>query len=123
MMELPKLMVKYISTKVNDEAEAVKTKLTLDLTLLTWLDVLEYAIMALVVKWQGTARRAKGGIPSIATYVVPKPGTRAQVDPRETAINQLIAAGYTREVATFILDNAPTIKATSEGEAEATDND
>lgn len=117
-MELPKLMVKYISTKVNDEAEAVKTKLTLDLSLLTWLDVLEYAIMALVVKWQGTARRAKGGIPSFATYVVPKPGTRAQIDPRETAINQLIASGYTREVATFILDNAPAVKTAAEAEAE-----
>lgn len=118
MMELPKLMVKYISTKVNDESEAVKTKLTFDLSLLTWVDVLEYALMALVVKWQGTARRAKGGIPSIATYVVPKPGTRAQVDPRETAINQLIASGYTREVATFILDNAPAIKATADTDVE-----
>lgn len=113
-MELPKKVSKWISTKADAEGEAVKTNLTLDFSLLTWADILEYAVMALVVKWQGLARKMKGGIPASATYIVGKPGTRSQADPKETAIAQLVASGYTREQATFILNNADEIKAKSE---------
>ena len=66
---------KIISTKVDKDADAVRTDLTIDLTGLTQDDVAEYACMHLVVKRQDTYRRA-GKIPAKDTFVVPKPGVR-----------------------------------------------
>lgn len=101
-MELPKSISKWISTKADADSEAVKTNLTLDLSGLTWADILEYAVMALVVKWQGLAR--KKAIPTTATYIVPKPGTRSTVDPREATIAFFMGKGATREQAEKIAD-------------------
>lgn len=67
----------FVSTKPDKDGDAVKTELTLDLSQLTDRDILDYAVQALVVKWQGNARR-KGTIPRKATYQVPKPGVRSQ---------------------------------------------
>jgi hypothetical protein len=73
-------ITKNISTKAFAEGDAVQTELTLDFSGCTVEDVYEIAAQAAVVKWQGTARKAKT-IPSVATYKVPKPGTRSVGDP------------------------------------------
>ena len=73
-------MIKYPSTKLTEDHDAVVTTLTLDFTGLTDADILEIAVQSAVIKWQGNARRGKT-IPTQAVYVVPKPGTRAQMDP------------------------------------------
>jgi len=58
--------------------DATKTKLTLDFANVSEQELVEYAIDALVIKWQNSIRRKKNSkIPTEATYVVPKPGTRA----------------------------------------------
>lgn len=75
-------MIKTPSTKLTEDHDAVVTELTLDFSGLSVDDVYEIAAQAAVIKWQGNARRGKE-IPKTATYVVPKPGTRSQVDPIE----------------------------------------
>ena len=60
------------------EDDKVQTSLTLDFTNLSDEDILQYAIDAATIKWQGAQRRKKeGAIPTSDVYVVPKPGTRA----------------------------------------------
>jgi hypothetical protein len=71
-------IVKEVSTKLYAEGDAVITNLTLDFSGLTQDDILEIACQAAIVKWQSNARRGKA-IPTIATYQVPKPGTRGTV--------------------------------------------
>jgi len=73
-------MIKYPSTKLTEDHDAIVTELTLDFTGLTNEDILEIAAQAAVIKWQGNARRGKA-VPTKAEYKVPKPGTRGQVDP------------------------------------------
>jgi len=85
------IIVKTISTKAHEDADAVVTELTLDFTGLTPEDIQEIAAQAAVIKWQGSARRAKCAIPTRATYKVPRPGTRATVDPFEAILR--IAGG------------------------------
>jgi len=85
------IIVKTISTKAHEDADAVVTELTLDFTGLTPEDIQEIAAQAAVIKWQGSARRAKGAIPTRATYKVPRPGTRAVVDPFDAILR--IAGG------------------------------
>lgn len=73
----------FCSTKRFEGDDAVQTKLTLDFSNVSESELIEYAIDALVIKWQSAARRAGNKkdnavpIPKVATYVVPKPGTRA----------------------------------------------
>lgn len=68
----------YCSTKRFEGDDATKTALTLDFSQVTEKDLVEYAIDALVIKWQSAIRRKKDAkVPTEATYVVPKPGTRA----------------------------------------------
>jgi len=91
--------VLYCETKPNANGLAVKTKLTLDLNGLTDADIREYAYDAMVIKWQSAARRAatKQGIkiPTEATYLVPKPGTRGAVSiSREQALKTILGSGY-----------------------------
>lgn len=58
--------------------DPVMTSLTLDFSGVTKDDLVEYAIDALVIKWQSSIRRKKDAlVPKTATYKVPKPGTRA----------------------------------------------
>lgn len=69
--------VVYCSTRRFDGDDAVKTKLTLDFSGVTEAELIEYAIDALVIKWQSAIRRKKAEkVPAEATYKVPKPGTR-----------------------------------------------
>lgn len=70
-----KIFTKYVSTKMDEESEAVKTILTIDMSDLTQDDEDEIAVSASVVKWQARVRNAKS-IPEKATYKVPKPGTK-----------------------------------------------
>uniref|UniRef100_A0A6M3KQQ5 Uncharacterized protein n=1 Tax=viral metagenome TaxID=1070528 RepID=A0A6M3KQQ5_9ZZZZ len=70
--------VVYCSTKRFEGDDAVKTSLTLDMSGVTETDLVEYAIDALIIKWQASIRRKKDvEVPTVATYKVPKPGTRA----------------------------------------------
>ena len=73
-------LTKNVSTKAFAEGDAIQTELTLDFDGLSNEDILEVAAQAAVVKWQGTARKLKV-IPAVATYKVPKPGTRSVGDP------------------------------------------
>jgi len=72
------------STKPDKGGTAVQTALTLDLSQLTPEDIQAYAVDALVVKWQAKVRRA-GTIPTVDTYLAPKPGTRSSADPQTAA--------------------------------------
>lgn len=70
--------VVYCNTKRFDGDDSVRTKLTLDFSNVTEADLIEYAVDALVIKWQNSIRRKKESkVPAEATYIVPKPGTRA----------------------------------------------
>lgn len=71
-------VVIYCNTKKFEGDDAVRTKLTLDYSQCTQEDVNLLADDSAVIKWQSGQRRKKDGIiPAEATYVVPKPGTRA----------------------------------------------
>ena len=74
---MEKKLVRVVSTRQTEDDDARSTTLTLDFVNCTPEDVLEIASQSAVIKWQGIARRAKGGIPSTATYVVPRPGKRS----------------------------------------------
>lgn len=68
----------FCSTKKFEGDDAVRTALTLDFSGVTTEDLVDYAVDALVIKWQAAQRRKKDfPVPSKATYLVPKPGTRA----------------------------------------------
>ena len=68
----------YCNTKRFEGDDAVRTKLTVDFSGLTDEDILALATDSAIIKWQAGIRRKKDAIvPSEATYVVPKPGTRA----------------------------------------------
>ncbi len=70
-------------TKRFKDDTATRTELTLDFSGLTDEDIFEMAVDSAVIKWQANARRnalkAENAIPipTKATYIVPKPGTRA----------------------------------------------
>jgi len=118
-MELPKKVSKWISTRKDEGAEAVKTNLTLDLSGITWKDVLEYAIAHLVVKWQDRARRAKEPIPGgDVTYIVPKPGTRSTVDIFEEKVKIFEQMGFERNIAEQLAANPQLIRKALAGELE-----
>jgi len=67
----------FCATKKHKDDDAVRTELTVDMSGLTPEDIAEYALDGMVIKWQASARRKKEPIPRKATYIVPKPGTRA----------------------------------------------
>lgn len=70
----------YCNTKRFEGDDAKRTKLTVDFSGLTEDDILSMATDSAVIKWQAGIRRKKDAIvPSEATYVVPKPGTRAAI--------------------------------------------
>lgn len=93
----------HCSTRMSEDHDAVKTALTLDLSQVTTEDLIEYAIDAIVIKWQGMVRRSKSitVVPTEATYVVPKPGTRAtgEVSAYQALVKVLGAEGAARLVA------------------------
>ena len=68
----------YCNTRRFEGDDAVRTKLTVDFSALTDEDILSMAVDSAVIKWQSGIRRKKDAVvPKEATYVVPKPGTRA----------------------------------------------
>jgi hypothetical protein len=69
----------YCNTKRFEGDDAVRTKLTLDFSACTDEDIMSMAVDSAVIKWQSAIRRKKDtAVPREATYIVPKPGTRAQ---------------------------------------------
>jgi len=88
----------FCSTKRFEGDDAVKTKLTLDMSGVTEADLVEYATDALVIKWQASIRRKKNAsVPTEATYVVPKPGTRASTVMSDEDMFSALAKKYTPE--------------------------
>ena len=77
-----KVIVTCRTRRFEGDGETV-TELTLDFSNLSEEDIFNMAADSAVIKWQAAARRAalkKDGavaIPKSATYIVPKPGTRA----------------------------------------------
>ena len=77
-----KVTVTCRTRRFEGDGETV-TELTLDFSDLSEEDIFNMAADSAVIKWQAAARRAalkKDGavaIPTQATYIVPKPGTRA----------------------------------------------
>ena len=72
-------MVIYCNTKKIAEGDATRTKLTLDYSQCSQEDIEAMADDSAVIKWQSAQRRGNSPIPADATYIVPKPGTRAAV--------------------------------------------
>ena len=70
-----KTIIKEIKTRAFADGDEVETILTLDFTNLTDDEVMDLAVKSAVINWQANARRAKV-IPTKATYIVPRPGTR-----------------------------------------------
>jgi hypothetical protein len=112
---VPGTRVRTLSTKVTSESTAVLTRLTMDLSELSGEDVLEYALQALAVKWQGVVRR-KGAIPTSDTWKVPKPGTRqgAVVD-LESAL-KAVSPERAKELLAILMAKAEEADAESDGD-------
>lgn len=90
MENTEKKMIRTVKTRMAEGLDQVETELTLDFTSLSVDDVYEIAAQAAVIKWQGNARRGKE-IPTVATYKVPKPGTKSDgTASREAAIRRLL---------------------------------
>ena len=89
--EMNKKYVETLSTKRFEGDDAVTTTLTLDYTNITLEDLLTKAIKSDKISWQAGFRNKKGNvkIPTVATYVVPKPGTRTA---RPVTAEALVAA-------------------------------
>lgn len=110
--------VVYVSTRMFQGDDAKRTKLTIDASQLTTEDMMEYVVDSAVIKWQSAIRRKKDSvIPAEATYKVPKPGTRAQVQITEAQAMEMLvkthgsvegAIQFLRQKAADIeLENAP----------------
>lgn len=96
----------YCSTKRFEGDDAVRTALTLDMSNVTEKDLVEYAVDALVIKWQASIRRKKDAkVPVTATYIVPKPGTRAVA---KLTAEQLLVEQYGREKANWLIAKCGT---------------
>ena len=88
----------YCSTKRFEGDDAVKTTLTLDMSGVTEKELVEYAVDALIIKWQSSIRRKKSEkVPTTATYKVPKPGTRAATVMSDEEMFAALAKKYTPE--------------------------
>ena len=68
-------IVKTVSTRAFVGDDAVSTELTIDLSNLTEADRDEYAVQTLIIRRQSAWRKMKA-IPTVDTYIAPKPGTR-----------------------------------------------
>jgi hypothetical protein len=76
-----------VNTRMTADHDAVRTNLTVDASGLTADEMFEYVIDSAVIKWQSSIRRKKDStIPAMATYVVPKPGTRSVAEITPTAV-------------------------------------
>lgn len=100
----------FCSTKRFEGDDAVKTKLTLDMSNVTETDLVAYAVDALVIKWQSAIRRKKDvKVPTEATYMVPKPGTRsaATMTPFDAL---LLICGNNKDMALGIVNKAGSVE-------------
>jgi hypothetical protein len=92
-MELKKVVA--VNTRMTAEHDAVRTNLTIDATGLTVEDMFEYVIDSAVIKWQASIRRKKDSvIPKEATYLVPKPGTRAVTTMSDEQMIEVLVKKY-----------------------------
>jgi hypothetical protein len=84
----------FCSTKRFEGDIATRTKLTIDFAQLDQNDLIALATDSAVIKWQSAIRRKKDAqVPSEATYVIPKPGTRsAPVMSEEEMLKKLLAS-------------------------------
>jgi hypothetical protein len=90
-MDFEKIHVVMLKTKRFEDDDVVETELTLDYSNCTIEDLLAKAIKSDKISWQASFRNKKAdniSIPTKATYVVPKVGTRAvkQVEATPEAI-------------------------------------
>jgi len=76
--EANKIYVETLSTKRFEGDDAVETTLTLDYSNITLEDLITKAIKSDKISWQAAFRNKKANVkvPTVATYVVPRPGTR-----------------------------------------------
>lgn len=79
MKDMNNVYTQNVKTKRFEGDDAVTTELTLDYTNCTVDDLITKAIKSDVISWQASYRNKKDNvkIPEKATYVVPRPGTRA----------------------------------------------
>lgn len=86
-----KKYVETLSTKRFEGDDPVTTTLTLDYSNITLDDLLTKAIKSDKISWQAGFRNKKTNIkiPTVDTYVVPKPGTRTA---RPVTAEALVAA-------------------------------
>jgi hypothetical protein len=99
----------YCNTKRFEGDDAVRTRLTLDFADVTEKDLVEYAIDALVIKWQSSIRRKKDEkVPTEATYKVPKPGTRAAAT--TTPFDALCIIAGSKELALKLVNKAGSVE-------------
>ena len=95
----------YVGTALYKDGPQTKTKLVVSFENLTEEDILEMATDSAVIKWQASARRSalkKEGatpIPESATYIVPRPGTRASgMVSDEAALARIVGAEKAKEL-------------------------
>jgi hypothetical protein len=103
--EMEKKVELYVGTALYKDGPQTRTKLTLDFSGLNEKDILEMATDSAVIKWQASARRAAMKkedaipIPESATYIVPKPGTRASgTVSDEAALVRVVGAEKAKEL-------------------------
>jgi hypothetical protein len=72
---MDKKIIRVISTKADGDDVAVQTTLTIDYCNCTLEDLLEKAAKSDAILWQSSAR--KKAIPTTATYISPRPGTKS----------------------------------------------
>lgn len=99
-------VVVYASTAMFKGADAIKTKLTIDMSDLTEQDLIEYAVDSLKIKWQSSIRRKKDSvIPAEATYKAPRAGTRSA--PQMLPMDALVmVCGGNKELAIALSNKA-----------------
>jgi hypothetical protein len=102
--------VVYVSTRRFEGDDPVKTKLTIDMDSLTEAEKDEYVIDSATIKWQASIRRKKDAtVPTEATYIVPKPGTRASAAMLPFDALVMICAGN-KEQALGIVEKAGSVE-------------
>lgn len=111
----------YCSTTLGDD-DPVRTVLTLDYSDLTDNEVRSYADDSCVIKWRATITRKKDAVvPAVATYKVPKPGTRAVTEMSEDEMLAKLLAQHDGNIGEVL--KALAAKAGLELPTEDEDND
>jgi hypothetical protein len=93
---MEKKIVVYVSSG-KELGEPTRTKLTLDYANCTEEDIRNYADDSCIIKWRATYKNSKKAYPTEATYIVPKPGTRAAPQMSDEEMFAALAKKYTPE--------------------------